>query len=424
VIPVGNPVLQRLVDERGQTQENIDRILDRANEEERDPSESERELINGHRERLQQLEPMIGELLEVEETRGQARDARAALSRTRRGETTEGDGNGDGDGDGNGGEEPPDGEYQTFARYARDVILTRFNHIGASVPAHQRHQAQERLQRAVQQVLTADVGPLIQPQYINQIMQVIDNSRPLVDASNRVTLSSGKLEWPHIVERPTVGEQATEKTEAGDGTLTVDVLNTVAKTYLVAANFSWQTVQWSNPDAMRLWFDLAAADYAKKTDAAAGAVLAAADTTPTVVASGDLEGWMAAIAAASGEVYANTGRFPNAIAANPADAFTLLGFVSQVAPVFLTTGQGNLSTGTFPPIGGLRFIATNGLPAGTAIVGDFSALLCAETAGSPVELRAVEPSIGGIEVGIIGAFACAITDPGAFAEITAPAVGP
>jgi HK97 family phage major capsid protein len=423
VIPVGNPVLQRLVDERGQTQENIDRILDRANEEERDPTESERELIVSHRARLDQLEPMIGELLEVEETRGKAKDARAALSRTRRGETTEGDGNGDEGGD-EGGDEPPEGEYQTFARYARDVILTRFNHIGATVPVHQRHRAQERLQRAVQQVLTADVGPLVQPQYIAQIMQVIDRSRPLVDASNRVTLSSGKLEWPQITERPSVGEQAAEKTEAGDGTLTVDVLSTVAKTYLVAANFSWQTVQWSNPDAMRLWFDLAAADYAKKTDAAAAAVLAAADTTPTAVASNDLEGWMAAIATASGEVYANTGRFPNAIAANPADGFGLLGLVAQVAPVFLSTGAGDLSTGSFPPIGGLRFIASAGLPAGTVIVGDFSTLLCAETAGAPVELRAVEPSIGGIEVGIIGAFAAAITDPGAFAEITAPAVGP
>ena len=51
--------------------ENIDRILDRANDEERDPSESERELIDRYRDRLQQLEPQIGELLDLEETREQ-----------------------------------------------------------------------------------------------------------------------------------------------------------------------------------------------------------------------------------------------------------------------------------------------------------------------------------------------------------------
>lgn len=415
-----NPVLQRYVDERTQTQENIDRLLDRANEEERDLTDSERELINGHRERLQALEPMIGELLEVEEARSTAQDARAALSRSTREQPAPDDGGDDNGGEGNGGDEA---EYQTFARYARDVILTRFDKVGATVGPDQRQGARERLQRAVSKVLVADVGPLVSPQYINQIMQVINRSRPLVDAANNVTLTSGKVQFPQITARPQVAKQATEKTEAGTGTMTVGFIEEVADTYLVAANFSWQVVNWSNPDAMQLWFQLAAADYAKKTDAAAGAVLAGADATPIVVDAtppADLAAWMAAITAAAAEVYANTGRYANTIAANPADAYALLALVGNVSPTFLATGQADLSTGSFPNIAGLRFIASSGIPAKTVIVGDFSALLCAETAGSPVELRAVEPSIGGIEVGIIGAFTAAVTDPGAFAELTAP----
>jgi len=415
---MGNAVLQRLVDERGRIHENIDEILKRAEDDERDPSEAERELIRGLKQRADELEPQIGEILDFEETRANARDARKTLSRRR--ETPEGEG-GEGNGNDNGGD---DAEYRTFAHYARDVIITRFDRIGSSVSPHVRQQAAQRLERAVAKVLTTDVAGLTGAQYINQIMQVINRARPLVQAANNVALTAGKVQFPQITDRPDVAVQAAEKTEAGNGAMTVGMLEALASTYLVAANFSWQVIQWSNPDAMQLWFDLAAADYAKKTDAAAGAVLAATDATPTPVASNDLAGWMAGITAAAGEVYANTGRYANTIAANPADAYGLVGLVAVESPVFLAAGSADLSTGSFPNIAGLRFVASSGIPAGTVIVGDFSALLCAETAGSPVELRAVEPSIGGVEVGIIGAFACAVTDPGAFAELTPPVAGP
>ena len=95
--------------------------------------------------------------------------------------------------------------------------------------------------------------------------------------------------------------------------------------------------------------------------------------------------------------------------------------VSATAPVFLATGPANLSTGTFPSLGGLRFVISAGPARG---YGDRRRLRCAalrRDVGRTRELRAVEPSIGGLEVGIIGAFACAISDPGAFAEIKGPA---
>jgi len=414
---VPNPVLQRLVDERRSINENIDRILDSANDEERDPTDSERELITRHRDRLQEIEPQIGELIDLEESREAQRDARATLERRR--ETPPDGGNGDDD-DGGDGDEP--GEYRRFAHYARDAILCRFDRIGAQVPAHVRQRAAQRLERAVSPVLVADVGPFVSPTYIAEIMQTINRARPLVAASRQVALSSGKVQFPQITTRPQVAKQATEKTEAGDGSMTVDLLETLADTYLVAANFSWQVIQWSNPDALALWFDLAATDYAKKTDAAAGAVLAAADSTPVVagIAPLDLAEVMGAIASAAAEVYANTGRYVNGIAMNPADAYSLVALVGNVNPTFLATGTADLSNGTWPSIAGLRLIVSSGIPAKTAIVGDFSALLCAETPSAPVELRAVEPSIGGLEVGIIGAFACAVTDPGAFAELTLP----
>ncbi len=58
-------------------------------------------------------------------------------------------------------------------------------------------------------------------------------------------------------------------------------------------------------------------------------------------------------------------------------------------------------TGTFS---GLKVVGSYGLPARTRIVGDSNAFITGENPGAPVELRVVEPTIGGLEVGLIGAF--------------------
>jgi HK97 family phage major capsid protein len=411
---VGNHVLQRLVDERSQTNENIDRILDRANEEERDPSESERELINGYRDRLQQLEPMIGELLEVEETREQARDARDALSRRRYRETPDDD-----NGEPPKPQPPPEeGEYRTYAQYARDAVLCRFANIAATVEPGVRQRAQQRLQRAVEPVLTTDVPGLIRPQYVDEIVGVINRERPIVATSRLLPLASGQLQYPKITARPTVAEQVTQKTEVGVGTMTVAMQTKAAKTFLSSANMSWQTVNWSSPDALQLWFDLAAEDYAKKTEADIAALIAAADATPTTGIAATLDAWTAAIAAAAGRIYAATNRRANTVYADITSGYRILGLVSTSQPVFITTGGADLATGAYPTIAGLQLVISPGMPANTVVVADSRAVLCAETAGAPVELRMVEPSIGGIELGIIGAFVSEIVDAAAFDELT------
>jgi hypothetical protein len=58
------------------------------------------------------------------------------------------------------------------------------------------------------------------------------------------------------------------------------------------------------------------------------------------------------------------------------------------------------------------------MDAGAIVVGDSAGLLVAETDSAPVELRVVEPAIGGVEVGLIGAFKSVVVDPGSFAQIT------
>ena len=138
-----NAVLQRLVDERDETNRNIDRILDVTNDEDATRPRASVSSSFATRDRLQELEPQITELLDLEETRNSARDARGVLGRARREDPPPDDGDGDGD-EGGGGEQ---GRYRTFAQYARDAILVRHAHIGSSVerPVHER--ATQRLQR-------------------------------------------------------------------------------------------------------------------------------------------------------------------------------------------------------------------------------------------------------------------------------------
>jgi hypothetical protein len=119
---------------------------------------------------------------------------------------------------------------------------------------------------------------------------------------------------------------------------------------------------------------------------------------------------MTAVGAGYGEVYANSGRTADSIIMAPDRFGFMLGLTSDAFTQFVDVGQSG--------IGPLRVIVSPGLNAGEIIVGDIDALLVAETPGAPVEMQVVEPAIGGVEVGLIGAFEAAVVDDGAFALIT------
>jgi len=409
-----NVVLQRLVTEREQLLDTNDQILQRAEEEERDPSDAERELLRRNRERATQLEPQVEELLELEETRARSGEQRARITRAIGAPAREG-----GEAPAERGDAPGEIVYRTFAQYARDALITRVEQIGNIVGPELRQRAAERLQRAAQvHTLTSDVPGLIPDQHLAQIFEVINTARPVVASSRQVGLTSGKLTWPSITARPTVAKQVTEKTNPAYSKMAVIMREVVADTYLGAGNLSWQTIQWSSPDALTLFFDLMAEAYAEQTESAACTVVDTAAAAGGTVASDDLAGWMAAIAAAAGQVRAAGGR-ANAIYLDAITGYSLLGLVTAQNPVFLTAGPGSLGDAS-GNLGGLRFIVSDGFAASTAIVGDSSKLLCAETPGAPVEMRAVEPSIGGLEVGVIGAFAAVAVLPGAFVQLTPP----
>jgi len=399
-------VLDTLHAERTTLLDNIDSVAGAANDEDRDLSNAELELINRNRERIETaLDPQIAAMEAVEVARAQhvTNSARipappAAMPAA-----------------------PSDDVpvYRTYAQYARDVILSKYDPIAAMAGYGAREGASERLSRVVANTLSADVAGLIRPQYLDQIAQLIDKSRPIVDTARKVGLTSGTLTYPSLTQRPSVGKQTTEKTEGPSQKMTVAFVNVTADTYMGVGDLSWQAINWSTPDALSLWFDLAAEQYAIQTEAATGTVLAAATVmaTPAIPASPTLADWMTAISGAAAAIYTAGRRRPNVIYADVTTGYALMSLVANVSPVFLSSGTFSLSSGS-GNVAGLDLVISSGLPAKTVIVGDRTSLLAAETPGAPVELRAVEPAIGGMEVGIIGAFVSKITDAGAFRKLT------
>jgi hypothetical protein len=137
----------------------------------------------------------------------------------------------------------------------------------------------------------------------------------------------------------------------------------------------------------------------------------------TLSALTDFSDVLAAIAAGAGDVYTNSGRIADTVYLAPSAFYALAAIAGTEAANFVAAGQLSLSAqgGT---LAGLNVVVSRGMDTGVIVVGDSDGLLVAETAGAPVELRVVEPAIGGYEVGLIGAFEAVVTDPGAFAMIT------
>jgi len=399
--------LASLVNERETTTSLSETLL--ADIGEGSPNDTQRAQLTAYRDRAVELDKEIAELLEAVEHNKAAAEKSKAIRKALTGNTDGIDEDGDGI------------AYRTMAAYARDVILTgqgrEQSKIKGLVEKSEIERASSRLEmikRLPANTLSSDVGGLIPDQHIAQIFQVIDNSRPLVASAQRTSLVRGTISYPSVDTSPVVAVQNSEKTEAGNTGMDVSMQTATASTYLGGGDLSWQAINWSTPDALQLWFDLAAADYALKTEQDAAQVLQHSaftyNASTTISGTATFAEFMAAVGLGYGEVFTNSGRIANTIYMAPDRFGYLLGMTSAAFTQFVNVGQDG--------VGPLRIVVSRGMDAGVIAVGDSAGLLVAETAGAPVELRVVEPAIGGVEVGIIGAFEAVVVDPGAFSMIT------
>jgi len=403
--------LERLLDERVTIQRMHESVLEQAEKrEDHQLNEYEQEQIKGMHDRQAQIDDEVKTLAEALEREENAAAASSDLRRHLHSQTDQVD--------------TVNGEtrYRSFHAYARDAILVKFRDQAPREVRGLFEGARQRLERAPQHTTTDDIDGLLPPQHIQQLMDVIDATRPVISSSsNRLPLSNGRLSWPQITGRPEVLLQASEKTEGGTLDMNVEMVEGTAQTFIGGGNLSWQAINWSSPDALALWFRLAGEAYARKTEGTACAVLMAAGTA---VSGGTITGGtadtfakvVASIVGGAAAVYTNSGAMADTLWLSPDVFFNIAGLTTDAGAPFITAGQLNLS-GRGGNVAGINVVASYGFGTSTAIIGDSSAFMVGETPGAPVELRAVEPAIGGLEVGVIGAFKAVAFDDLRFATL-------
>lgn len=321
--------------------------------------------------------------------------------------------------------------YRSLGQVAIDQLLTSNNQYARSHVssqgikdqevelAKQRLQALDTFERTPATTLTSDIAGLSPPQHLATIFQIIDASRPLVDAAGvKVDLNKLTVTYPQLDATPVVAVQGTQKTEAGNTGMDVSMVTKTASTYLGGGNLSWQAIEFSTPSAFDLWFRAIAADYALKTETDAATVVSASaflnNIASPIAGTPTFAQLMTAIAAGGGDVYANSGRQADTVIMAPDRYWYALGLTSDASLSFGNGGALNVGIGPKP----LRVIVSRGLNSGEIIVGDMDGLLVAENPGAPVRMFVSEPAIAGVEVGLVGAFEAAVVDDGAFALIT------
>jgi hypothetical protein len=173
-----------------------------------------------------------------------------------------------------------------------------------------------------------------------------------------------------------------------------------------------------------LWFELAAEAYARQTETVAASALGTGlgTASPALGTAGteDFGDWRAGVLRGIAAIFTATGgrAKTDTLWLSPTRFFQLAGL--GTSDVVQMSALGSLDirsmTGTFF---GLKVVGSYGLSGNASIVGDSSAFLVGETPGAPVQLRAVEPTIGGMEVGVIGAFAAKVFDVDRFIKLNA-----
>ena len=399
--------LARLIDEREQTHKLHEGKLEDLGDSL--PNEADENQLVMYREQMTNLDKEIGELTSTVEAHNRAVEQSKKIRRALAGTAGV-----DEDGD--------EIVYRTMAEYARDVVITGNGREAAKIKGilgdnNEIDRAESRLQllkRAPANTLSANVAGLTPQQHIAQIFQVINDSRPLVASAQQTDLIRGVISYPRIDTKPVVAVQTTQKTEAGNTGMAISMQTATASTYLGGGDLSWQAINWSTPNALDLWFRLAAADYALKTEQDAAQVLQHSafsnNVASTLAATPTFAQFMTAVGAGYAEVFANSGGWPTRSTWPRTGSATCSASPRTRSPSSCRSAR--------PASGRSRVVVSRGMDAGVVVVGDRAGLLVAETAGAPVELRVVEPAIGGVEVGIIGAFEAVAVDNGAFSMLT------
>lgn len=424
-----NPVLTRLLTQRDEQVQFINKLLEQVETEGRDLVDAERSNLEASKQRIAELDEQIKPLEDFDKVAAAHRAAKPAAPSTDVEDRAAG-----------GGERLGVRDRQTVYRTAGEFVVDKIRALGypgeqvaPDVDALQRVQSAMQ-SRAIQNQTTAETPGLLPEPIIGTINTELDGSRPFVSSIGVKPLAGipGKtFSRPHVTQHTLTGPQSAEKGELPSRQFKVEGIPFTKGTYGGALNVSRQEIDWTSPAAWDALITDLQLEYGADTEDAAAAAFGTA-VTQTVERSADtIAGWVAALydaaviaCTANNTRRATALRLPNHIWVS-LDMWAAIGTIVDAARA---TNASNLNPGTGSPTdlqaGDILSVARTmapGLPTGTVIVGrtDLTEFY-EERIGL---LQAVEPKILGVEVAYGGYAAFGQLDPTAFCKVTAPAAG-
>lgn len=285
-----------------------------------------------------------------------------------------------------------------------------------------------RFQRALADVTTAQTPGLVPPQVTGDILGTWMARRPSVDAMTKPPLPPVGMEVqrPHITQHTDVGPHV-EKQPITSQAFTLDLLKYPLASWAGGVDVSWELATRSSPGALDLIFSDLVAVFARKSNTAAWAAVAAGiPGASNVVWDGTAAGFGAAIAAAAIMVAQNSAEtvFPDTAWMGLETYGALAGLVDgNGRPLFPWLSPVNAygtadAVGGMSTVGGLRPVIDPLIPPDTFVVGNSEEVEFYETPGAPVQLSVVDVGVAGYNIGVIGMWAAALVDPKAFVTIT------
>ena len=386
-------MIHRLETELREKKSFANEIVSRAQNEDRDLSDDEREMLKSTRSRMDTIRTQVETIEDV------SRASYESMNKTRlvgqavdsmRGKSLAG---------------PI--EYRSAGTYALDMYKS----------SQGNHEATERLDlyyRAAQHQKTSDEPGLVPEPILGPVINFIDAARPVVNfLGARAMPPSGFWHRPLVTQHTAVAIQGTaglaadEKSELTSQKMTITRLTGNAVTYGGYVNVSRQSIDFSQPGVLDIIITDLAAQYSIDTEAATDTAIATTTataigygTTPTNASVG------AAVWSAAAQVYtAVKGQGQLFIIVAPDRLATFGGLFAPYGP-FNQFGRdfdaANFKQGVMGTISGVPVVMSAGLASGKSYVLSTAAIEVYEQRVGT--LQVVEPSVMGLQIAYAGYF--------------------
>jgi hypothetical protein len=255
------------------------------------------------------------------------------------------------------------------------------------------------LNAALSDVVPAnDAQGFLRDQWLGELWTPVAVQRNYIAAMSSAVLTGMRFygwKWETL---PQVGDYAGNKTAIPSNT--VKIVPAEGNAYRLAGGWDVDRifVDLGAPGFLEALFAAAVADYAKKSNAKAGAFLAANASVSTATVD-NLVDALAAVAAFLGA----NGATPSWISISSDLWSQYLALTSAAAPWWLSVASSSVSIkDPSGSVADLKFFVDPDLPVGTVLAGDRAAATHFEASGSPLRVQAVNIPNGGIDIGVFG----------------------